>query len=461
MDTQLRCNRRILKEATFTPSPDRFDIATSGLFTFPIGFLSFEASATASCGTTCNISANPTLVVTLSQISFDIHCPRVSDVVRQSPPLPEKRLCRGPGPAAYTTIKKLQWAMLLLRPCLSPLYNSRPLKLDPPWSDSHRRRSWTGPSTRSSVSAASRSAGEGSSAVLESRAPAPRPECVGRKGWPASCGNWWRTWRRRPGSAAGARDTPRHTASHRWGQSCRERSASSRWGSHRKISQPSEPSQPAQPSQPEPSQPAQPSQPESSQPFAEKELARVSPQQSYHWRGTRTRWTSSGCECDVSGTTHGSQTLEASARRCCRHKELEDRMSLLKEAELLNVLRHPNVVEIAAVVQNEGLVDGILLEVLGPSLQAEASNLQFAPDLKAALRDVSSALVFMHSLLIAHNDLKAQNVAVSFQSTSDFQSDWHGCMAESGKWINALFFFTWHPGGVLPLCGASQLALPT
>lgn len=83
-------------------------------------------------------------------------------------------------------------------------------------------------------------------------------------------------------------------------------------------------------------------------------------------------------------------------------QELEDRMSLLKEAELLNILRHPTVVEIAAVVQNEGLVDGILLEVLGPSLQAEASNLQFAPDLKAALRDVSSALVFMHSLLIAH-----------------------------------------------------------
>ena len=48
-------------------------------------------------------------------------------------------------------------------------------------------------------------AGEGSSAVLESRAPAPRPECVAEKE-PASCGNWWCTWRRRPGSAAGARD---------------------------------------------------------------------------------------------------------------------------------------------------------------------------------------------------------------------------------------------------------------
>ena len=31
------------------------------------------------------------------------------------------------------------------------------------------------------MSAASRSAGEGSSAVLESRAPAPRPECVAEK----------------------------------------------------------------------------------------------------------------------------------------------------------------------------------------------------------------------------------------------------------------------------------------
>jgi serine/threonine protein kinase len=191
-------------------------------------------------------------------------------------------------------------------------------------------------------------------------------------------------------------------------------------GKSQKISQPSEPSQPAQPSQPEPSQPAQPSQPESSQPFAEKELARV------HLNSlTIGEELGRGGLAVVVNAMYQGQRMAAKLWRprekMLPTQELEDRMSLLKEAELLNVLRHPNVVEIAAVVQNEGLVDGILLEVLGPSLQAEASNLQFAPDLKAALRDVSSALVFMHSLLIAHNDLKAQNVAVSFNQPPIFK----------------------------------------
>ena len=93
-----------------------------------------------------------------------------------------------------------------LRSSYAYLYNSRPLKLDPPWSDSHRRRSWTGPSTRSSVSAASRSGwGRQLGGAWKSCA-GTMPRVRGRKGWPASCGNWWRTWRRRPGSAAGARD---------------------------------------------------------------------------------------------------------------------------------------------------------------------------------------------------------------------------------------------------------------
>ena len=215
----------------------------------------------------------------------------------------------GPGPAAYTTIKSFSGPWYSFGPAY--LYNSRPLKLDPPWSDSHRRRSWTGPSTRSSVSAASRSGwGRQLGGAWKSCA-GTTPRVRGRKGWPASCGNWWRTWRRRPGSAAGARDTPRHTASKDEAKvaakdpQARDGEVTENFTAFRAITASTAIAAWAF---------------TASTAIAARVITAVcregigtgSPQQSYHWRGTRTRWTSSGCECDVSGTTHGSQTLEAS-----------------------------------------------------------------------------------------------------------------------------------------------------
>ena len=93
-----------------------------------------------------------------------------------------------------------------LRSSYAYLYNSRPLKLDPPWSDSHRRRSWPAPCTRSCVSGGWRSGWRGLLAGAWRTFAATTWRAPGHQGWPASCANCSRTWRRRPGSAAGARD---------------------------------------------------------------------------------------------------------------------------------------------------------------------------------------------------------------------------------------------------------------
>ena len=113
----------------------------------------------------------------------------------------------------YLFFKKICVCMFL-RSSYAYLYNSRPLKLDPPWSDSHRRRSrvalpasssgcgsWSGLSAKPRAGAGWTSAGTTTQGRFHG----------GWHGWLPNSATassvWERTKRKpRPGSAAGARD---------------------------------------------------------------------------------------------------------------------------------------------------------------------------------------------------------------------------------------------------------------
>ena len=56
-----------------------------------------------------------------------------------------------------------------------------------------------------------------------------------------------------------------------------------------------------------------------------------------------------------------------------------DRNAVQEEAMLLHCLKHPLLVEVVAIIQKQGQVSGVLLELLGPTLYDEARAPGFQP----------------------------------------------------------------------------------
>ena len=102
-------------------------------------------------------------------------------------------------------------------------------------------------------------------------------------------------------------------------------------------------------------------------------------------------------------------------------QETKDRDALLAEAQKLHILQHPNIVKIFAVVQKGEVVDGMLLEVLGPTLNELGQVPKFSAHLKTALQDTCRALMHLHLHLMCHNDVKPQNVAVASKQIRVFK----------------------------------------
>ena len=89
-------------------------------------------------------------------------------------------------------------------------------------------------------------------------------------------------------------------------------------------------------------------------------------------------------------------------------QEVHDREALQAEAAKLNPLSHPNIVRVLAIVQDKGLVAGMLLEVLGDSLQARRKNGDCA-EIHLAFSDAVHGLPYMHARLLAHHDVNSRN----------------------------------------------------
>ncbi|CAE7826290.1 RKIN1 [Symbiodinium sp. CCMP2456] len=94
-------------------------------------------------------------------------------------------------------------------------------------------------------------------------------------------------------------------------------------------------------------------------------------------------------------------------------QEEQDRASLKSEADLLWKLRHPNIVSVVALIVQSGLVQGMVLELCGPSLQAATQQERLAAThLASLLHPTCSGIEYLHSNLVAHLDIKGSNVTL-------------------------------------------------
>ncbi|XP_005189380.2 lymphokine-activated killer T-cell-originated protein kinase [Musca domestica] len=94
---------------------------------------------------------------------------------------------------------------------------------------------------------------------------------------------------------------------------------------------------------------------------------------------------------------------------------------IIKEADILRKLNHPNIVGFRAIAKKENdEVDSLALEccstslgsILEERLDAEEGALP-AKDIKKMLRDISSALDYLHTeAMLLHGDLKSHNILV-------------------------------------------------
>lgn len=80
-------------------------------------------------------------------------------------------------------------------------------------------------------------------------------------------------------------------------------------------------------------------------------------------------------------------------------QEVQDREALKAEAAKLNRLSHPNIVKVLAIVQGQGLVAGMLLELLGDSRQARCKTGGCA-ETRQACSDAAHGLAHMHARLL-------------------------------------------------------------
>lgn len=90
-------------------------------------------------------------------------------------------------------------------------------------------------------------------------------------------------------------------------------------------------------------------------------------------------------------------------------QEVQDREALKAEAAKLHRLSHPNMVKVLAIVQDQGLVAGMLLELLGDSLQARCKTGDCA-EIRQACSDAAHGLAHMHARLLAHHDVNSRNI---------------------------------------------------
>lgn len=89
----------------------------------------------------------------------------------------------------------------------------------------------------------------------------------------------------------------------------------------------------------------------------------------------------------------------------------DDRRALRTEALLLHGIRHPNIVSVQGLLSENGTVNGYVMEKLGVSLHKASKKGHWCRDrIAKAFRPTCEAVCHIHTLLIAHTDIKAANI---------------------------------------------------
>ena len=92
----------------------------------------------------------------------------------------------------------------------------------------------------------------------------------------------------------------------------------------------------------------------------------------------------------------------------------EDRKALLTEATLLQRLQHPNVVKVLSIVVDHNKTSGYTMQQLGKSLDKVNQTRQLsARRLDMAFRQTCTAVAYVHTMLVAHLDIRPANICFS------------------------------------------------
>ena len=95
-------------------------------------------------------------------------------------------------------------------------------------------------------------------------------------------------------------------------------------------------------------------------------------------------------------------------------QEARDREALQTEAAIMHRLQHPHIAQVVALVMDNDRTAGYAMEILGLSLRAAAERSCLAPPLLGkTLKHACLAMAYVHQALVAHTDLKEENLLLT------------------------------------------------
>jgi serine/threonine-protein kinase len=115
-----------------------------------------------------------------------------------------------------------------------------------------------------------------------------------------------------------------------------------------------------------------------------------------------------------------SRSFRPSSRFAAR-----SRRAFLREAETAAQLNHPNIVDIYAVDEAEGIVFFVMAYITGDNLAKRVHDhgVLSVDETRRTLRDVADALAYAHERGVIHRDIKPDNILIDQQSGRPMVTD--------------------------------------
>src|SRR5689334_7682625 len=103
----------------------------------------------------------------------------------------------------------------------------------------------------------------------------------------------------------------------------------------------------------------------------------------------------------------------------------EIKTRFLREAETAAQLNHPNIVDIYAVDEAEGIVFFVMAYITGDNLAKRVDDIGAlsTDETRRILRDVADALAYAHERGVIHRDIKPDNILIDAQSGRPMVTD--------------------------------------
>jgi len=103
----------------------------------------------------------------------------------------------------------------------------------------------------------------------------------------------------------------------------------------------------------------------------------------------------------------------------------EIKTRFLREAETAAQLNHPNIVDIYAVDDAEGIVYFVMAYITGDNLakRLHQQGAMSVDETRRVLRDVADALAYAHERGVIHRDIKPDNILIDAQSGRPMVTD--------------------------------------